>query len=72
MNGNVGGIERKLRIVGGLLLIGIGALARLSFTTMGILFGVGAILLLTGAIGYCPLSALLGVNTCSTKPTARK
>ena len=72
MNGNVGGIERKLRIVGGLLLIGIGGLAGLSFTTKGILFGLGAILLLTGAIGYCPLSALFGVNTCSTKPTARK
>jgi len=69
---NVGGIERPMRIVLGVLLIGIGALAGLSTVGMGIALAVGAILLLTGAIGFCPLMALLGINTCAAKPGTKK
>ena len=69
---NVGGIERPMRIVLGILLIGIGALAGLSTVGMGIALAVGAILLLTGAIGFCPLTALLGINTCAAKPGTKK
>ena len=69
---NVGGIERPIRIAVGILLIGIGALAGLSTVGTGIALAVGAIALLTGAIGFCPLTALLGINTCAAKPGTKK
>ncbi|MBH0182048.1 MAG: DUF2892 domain-containing protein [Nitrospira sp.] len=69
---NVGGIERPIRIALGILLIGIGALAGLSTVGMGIVLAGGAIVLLTGAIGFCPLTALLGINTCAAKPGTKK
>jgi hypothetical protein len=72
MSCNVGGIERKIRIVAGILLIGIGALAGLPATGTGVALALGAILFLTGTIGFCPLSALFGINTCSAKPSTRK
>jgi len=72
MTCNVGGIERPMRIALGILLIGIGSLAGLSTVGMGIALAVGAILLLTGAIGFCPLTALLGINTCAAKPGTKK
>ena len=69
---NVGGIERPIRIAVGILLIGIGALAGLSTVGTWIALAAGAILLLTGAIGFCPLTALLGINTCAAKPGMKK
>jgi hypothetical protein len=32
----------------------------------------GAIALITGAIGYCPLWTLLGINTCPTTTAGKK
>ena len=69
---NVGGIERPIRIAAGVLLIGIGALAGLSTVGMGIALALGVIMLLTGAIGFCPLSTLFGINTCAAKPGTKK
>lgn len=62
MKSNVGGIDRILRIVIGLVLIGL--------TVMGILpvWGwIGVVPLATGAIGWCPPYAIFGWNTCSMK-----
>jgi hypothetical protein len=69
---NVGGIERPIRITLGVLLIGISALAGLSTVGTGIVLVLGVIMLLTGAIGFCPLTALLGINTCAAKPGTKK
>lgn len=69
---NVGGIERPIRIAAGILLLGIGALAGLSTVGTGIALAAGAILLLTGSIGFCPLTALFGINTCAAKPGTKK
>lgn len=58
MKTNVGGIDRILRIVAGLALIGV-ALAGISP------FGwIGVIFLATGAFQFCPFYPLLGMNTC--------
>lgn len=59
MKSNVGGIDKIVRIVAGLVLIalaimGIGA----PWTYIGI------VPLLTGLVGWCPAYTLLGVNTC--------
>jgi hypothetical protein len=71
MTCNVGGVERPIRIVVGILVIAVGAFASLPPIGTGIAFAVGTIALVTGAIGYCPLWALLGMNTCPTE-TPRK
>ena len=68
MTCNVGGVERPIRIVVGLVAIAVGAFASLSPIGTTIAFVVGTIALVTGAVGYCPLWTLLGMNTCPTQP----
>lgn len=64
MKFNVGGLDRIARIAGGLVLIGLAATG-----TVGAWGWVGVPLLLTGAVGFCPLYPLLGLNTCPAKRT---
>ena len=66
---NVGGIERPIRILLGVLMLGIGALANLSLLGTAIVLMAGTVALVTGVIEYCPLWTLLGVNTCQTSMT---
>jgi hypothetical protein len=68
---NVGGIERPIRIVVGLILLAIGALGGLSIAwTIGLLI-VGGIGAATGFLGYCPAYTLFGVSTCPTHSTGK-
>ncbi|WP_297462697.1 DUF2892 domain-containing protein [Ferrovum sp.] len=60
---NVGGMDRVLRIVVGLVLIGLAAMH-----TVGAWGWIGVVPLLTGAVGWCPAYRLLGIKTCCTKP----
>ena len=62
MKSNVGGIDRIIRIVVGLVLIGLAATG-----TVGWWGWLGIVPLATGAIGWCPPYAMLGFNTCSMK-----
>ena len=62
MKKNVGGIDRTLRIVLGLVLIGLAASG-----TVGWWGYLGVVPLLTGLIGWCPPYKLMGWNTYSTK-----
>lgn len=62
MSCNVGGIDRVLRIVVGLVLIGLAVTG-----TIGKWGWIGVVPLLTGAIGWCPAYLPLGVKTCKTK-----
>ncbi len=60
---NESGIDRIIRAVVGIILI---ALAASSVVTgaLGIIFWVvGAVLLLTGIVGFCPLYAILRIRT---------
>ncbi|MCB1997925.1 MAG: DUF2892 domain-containing protein [Burkholderiaceae bacterium] len=59
---NVGGIDRALRIIVGLALIGL-TLAG----TIGVWGWIGVVPLLTGALSTCPLYSVLGFNTCPMK-----
>jgi hypothetical protein len=59
---NVGGFDRVLRIVVGLVLIA------LVFVGPRTVWGwVGLVPLLTGIFKFCPAYKLIGVNTCPTK-----
>ena len=62
MKSNVGGIDRILRIVIGLVLIGLTITG-----TIGVWGWLGVLPLATGAIGWCPPYAIFGWNTCSMK-----
>ncbi len=69
MTCNVGGIERPIRMVIGILLLGIGAFAELPPIGTGVALVAGTVALVTGAISFCPLWALFGINTCPPKAT---
>jgi hypothetical protein len=71
MTCNVGRIERPIRIVLGILLIGIGAFAGLPPLGTGIMLVAGTIALVTGAIGFCPAWSLFGINTCPKNAATR-
>ena len=60
MKVNVRSVDRIVRIVVGLGLIGLAVAG-----TIGPWGYIGVILLLTGFIRVCPAYSLLGVNTCS-------
>jgi hypothetical protein len=59
MQVNVGGIDRVIRIVAGLALIGLAATG-----TIGIWGYLGVVPVLTGVFRFCPAYPLLGINTC--------
>lgn len=59
---NVGGMDRVIRIVVGLVLIGLTVSG-----TIGAWGWLGIVPLATGAIGWCPPYAIFGWNTCSMK-----
>ena len=66
MKTNEGTADRVLRVIAGiaLLLLAIFVVQGGWGIALGV---VGGVLLLTGAIGFCPLYALLGVNTCRVR-----
>lgn len=58
MKCNVGGIDRSLRILAGLVLIGLAAT-----NSIGIWGWVGIVPLATGLFRFCPVYTLLGINS---------
>ena len=59
---NEGTLDRVLRVLAGLLLVGLAITG-----TVGPWGWVGLVPLLTGLAGTCPLYALLGIRTCGMK-----
>ena len=62
MKANVGGIDRVLRIVVGLVLIALAATG-----TVGVWGWIGIVPLVTGLFKFCPLYSIIGMNTCPMK-----
>ncbi len=71
MTCNVGGIERPIRIILGAVLLFVALFAGLPTGGAWVLGVIGAIALVTGAVGFCPAWMLFGINTCPTKPSAK-
>jgi len=61
MKANVGPIDRILRIVAGLVVLGAGAYLR---SWWGL---VGLVPLLSGIVKFCPCYLPFGFNTCAKK-----
>ena len=64
---NVGGIDQKVRLLLGVLALGIAALADLPTWGTVVFATIGGIALVTGGTRYCPLWTIFGLNTCSLK-----
>ena len=62
MNKNLGNTQREIRIGGGLILVVLAASG-----TVGLWGYLGLLPMVTGAIGWCPPYAMLGINTCAKK-----
>ena len=62
MKNNVGGIDRVLRIAGGLVLIALAATG-----TVGPWGWIGVVPLATGLSGWCPAYLPFGLSTCKMK-----
>jgi len=59
---NEGTIDRALRVIAGLVLIGLAASG-----TVGLWGWIGVVPLLTGVVGFCPAYAIFGMSTCTMK-----
>ncbi len=59
---NVGGIDRIVRILAGLVLLALAVTG-----TIGVWGYVGLVPLATGLLSTCPLYSVLGFNTCPMK-----
>ncbi|EIJ47501.1 putative transmembrane protein [Herbaspirillum sp. GW103] len=62
MKCNVGGIDRILRIIVGLVLVILAATG-----TVGWWGWLGLIPIGTGLLRFCPLYPLLGISSCATR-----
>lgn len=72
MKANESGVDRALRLVLGVVLL-IASYMWLGVaegTIVGIIAAIiGAVLVLTGLVGFCPAYKVCGMNTCKTKTT---
>jgi len=59
---NEGGLDRVLRVIAGLAVLSLAFVGPKTPWAY-----LGFVPLLTGALGYCPLYSLLGLNTCPVK-----
>lgn len=66
MKSNTGGADRVIRALLGVVLGVVAFVAGLTGAAQIAVLVVAGILLLTGAVGFCPLYTLLHLNTCRT------
>lgn len=61
MKANVGSVDRVLRVILGVILLSMLVWAPEPWRYVGL---VGVVPIVTALISFCPLYALLGMNTC--------
>lgn len=62
MTKNIGGTERILRVIVGLVLVALAATGQ-----VGMWGWLGLVPMATGVLGWCPPYSLLGINTCKNR-----
>ncbi|NJE04711.1 DUF2892 domain-containing protein [Thermococcus sp. M36] len=62
MERNEGNLDRAIRVVVGLILLGLWAADKVPYPTAVLI--VGLIALVTGLTGFCAIYKLLGISTC--------
>jgi len=63
MKTNVGALDRVIRVVAGLIILGIVLYLPMSILWVWILTVIGLILIITGLCGSCLLYTLLNIDT---------
>lgn len=63
MKKNVGRTDRIIRIIAGIILFALGFFLEISSGWAWALMILGAVLIITGIIAFCPVYALLKTNT---------
>jgi len=66
MKKNIGKIDRLVRFIAGLVIIGLGVVFQSWWGALGL------VPLATASIGWCPPYALLGINTCQVAEKERE
>jgi len=64
---NVGGLERGIRLLVGLALLGVAFFHVLTGALAVVAYVLGGTALVTSVVGFCPAWAICGINTRSTK-----
>lgn len=59
---NVGGLDRSIRIIAGIVMIVLAVTG-----TVGWWGWLGVVVILTGVVRFCPAYRILGINTCGKK-----
>ena len=66
MNKNVGSTDRIIRAIVGIVLLALAYMGNFgAYAWVG--YVLGAVMLGTAAIGWCPPYSLFGINTCAVK-----
>lgn len=63
MKQNMGSLDRIVRIIGALVLLGISQINPVTGLVNIVTYILIALLLVTALAGYCPFYAILGMNT---------
>ena len=72
MIANVGGTDRIIRILLGIVLIALGATHVVTGGLAIAAYVIGALALATGVIRYCGAYSILGINTCPLESNQSK
>lgn len=67
MKSNVGTVDRIIRVVGGAVLAGLGFTGIIPGLIGPISGAIGLVLIVTGAVGFCPIYAALRLSTSPVK-----
>lgn len=67
MKNNVGGMDRIGRFALGAVLLLVGLLVEMEMIWRIVVLVIAAIALLTAIVRFCPVNAMLGINTCESK-----
>jgi uncharacterized membrane protein HdeD (DUF308 family) len=64
MTKNVGAMERGIRLVVGIAILGLAFFHVVNGTVAIAAYVVGAVAMITGLVQYCPAWSIFGINTC--------
>jgi len=67
MKANLGGLDRIVRLVGGIALLLAGFMAGIVEPWNWVAMAAGAVFALTSMVSFCPLYAIFGINSCPNK-----
>ena len=65
LESNVCGVERAIRLILGVTFVGLAFFEVFTGISAILVYIIGTVALVTGLFKFCPLTTLVGVNTCN-------